>query len=323
MVKQSGHKYLSLSQSSITPRNHLDHTVLIIMFFLLHNESETRSSHFIATAHFQLPGLRCDSEGHLPNGSKHPVSFTSNFQNDMAVFHGPSTTPSSELNSSEYGKLKRRVSNESSNWDGESSGTEQSFRTAYADMPPKPRQTRFIERFESVKQLTESNLAVLQAGYTGAPPQPTSPFDGELHLRPSPRATAFLVKRKPLPDTAQKALIEMNDEADIESHAKSADEASNQNHTLGHASHGRRPSFHRTNTVFTDFLPYDQVRTWQQVDNEEYQDRRRHSLSAIALEGMKKLNLDRDALSAHSKKTANQLKKVIKQHILDKEKSTS
>ena len=217
----------------------------------------------------------------------------------------------------------RRTSSESSDCNSESSGTEQSFRTAYADMPPKPRQTRFIERFESVKQLTERNLATLQAGLDGASCQPTSPLDSESHLRPSPRATAFLIKRKPLPDTAQRAIIETRDEADIESLAKSADEASNQNHTLGHPSHGRRPSFHRTNTVFTDFLPYDQVRTWQQVDNEEYQDRRRHSLSAIALEGMKKLNLDRDALSAHSKKTANQLKKVIKQHILDKEKSTS
>jgi len=250
-----------------------------------------------------------------------PSTLTSNFENVMAVFHGPSTTPSSELNSSESGKLKRRVSNESSKWDGESSGTEQSFRTAYADMPPKPRQTRFIERFESVKQLTERNLAVLQAEYTGAPPQPTSPLDGELHLRPSPRATAFLIKRKPLPDAAQKALIEIIDGVGAESLTRSADEASNQNNTLGHPSHGRRPSFHRTNTVFTDFLPYDQVRTWQQVDNEEYQDRRRHSLSAIALDRMKKLNLDRDALLDQSKNAANQLKKVIKQHILDKEKS--
>ncbi|KAH6870653.1 hypothetical protein BKA58DRAFT_402161 [Alternaria rosae] len=184
-------------------------------------------------------------------------------------------------------------------------------------------QSRFIERFESVKQLTVGNLAALQAGYNDVQSQPTSPLDGELHLRPSPGATASLIKRKPLPDTAQKAIIEMRNETDVESFGNSGDEASHQNHTLAHPTHGRRPSFHRTNTVFTDFLPYNQVRTWQQVDNEEYQDRCRHSLSAIALDRMKKLNLDRDTLSAQRKKTANQLKKVIEQHILDKEKSIS
>lgn len=252
-----------------------------------------------------------------------PSASTLNIQNAMAAFHGPSTTPSSELNSSESGKLERRVSNETSNKDGGSSDTEQSFRTAYADIPPKPRQTRFIERFESVKQLTVGNLAALQAGYNDVQSQPTSPLDGELHLRPSPGATSILIKRKPLPDTAQKAIIEMRDKTDVELFGNSGDKASHPNHTLAHPTHGRRLSFHRMNTVFTDFLPYDQVRTWQQVDNEEYQDRRRHSLSAIALDRMKKLNLDRDTLSAQSKKTANQLKKVIKQHILDKEKSIS
>jgi hypothetical protein len=64
------------------------------------------------------------------------------------------------------------------------------------------------------------------------------------------------------------------------------------------------------------------VRTWQQVDNEEYQRRHAHSLSAIALNGMKKLNPNRDSLSIQGKKTAAQLNE-IKRRVFDREKSTS
>jgi hypothetical protein len=250
-----------------------------------------------------------------------PSASTPNFLNSMAAYQGPIATPSSELNSSKKRKLVPTVPDKQSGGEGESSGTEQSFRTAHADAPPKPRISRFIERFESIK-LTERNLAMMQADCKRVPPQPTSPIDSHFRLEPSPGATTFRIKRKPLPDSARNALQEMKDDAQVAALEKRATLGLGQNRVPLEPTRDRRSSFHRTDTVFTDFLPYGQLRTWQQVDNEDYQDRRRHSLSAIALNSMKKLNLDRDTLSAQSAKTANQLRKVMKRHVLDKEKST-
>ena len=59
----------------------------------------------------------------------------------------------------------------------------------------------------------------------------------------------------------------------------------------------QRPKVSRINTHFEDFVPVHQVKTWQQVDNEELQQRRAHSLSGIA--------------SGGAMKVKKQLKKVI------------
>jgi hypothetical protein len=206
-------------------------------------------------------------------------------------------------------RLMGEVSDEISSWEYESSGTEQSFRTTRAAVPC--RKPRFIERFESVK-LTEKNFAALQAGYKRVPPRPASPVDSKFRFEPSPSTTTYRIKRKPLLDSARRALQQMKDET--EALQRSRDDSLAQDSKL--STPDCSPSLPRSNTNFTDFVPYHQVRMWQQVDNEEYQRRRAHSLSAIALNGMKKLSPNRDILCVQGKKTAAQLKE-IKRRVFD------
>jgi hypothetical protein len=208
-------------------------------------------------------------------------------------------------------RLMGEVSDEISSWEYESSGTEQSFCTARAAVPSACRKPRFIERFESVK-LTEKNLATLQADYKRVPPRPASPVDSEFRFDPSPGTTTYRIKRKPLPDSAREALQQMKDETEALQRSQDDSLAQDSKPSTPDCS----PFLPRSNTNFTDFVPYHQVRTWQQVDNEEYLRRRAHSLSAIALNGIKKLSPNRDNLSMQSKKTAAQLKE-IKRRVID------
>jgi len=59
-----------------------------------------------------------------------------------------------------------------------------------------------------------------------------------------------------------------------------------------------RPEVSRATTRFEDFVPVHQVKTWQEVDDEELQRRRALSISCIASKGAKKVKM--------------QLEKVIK-----------
>lgn len=248
--------------------------------------------------HSQLRALNCELPAITGNKLHH---FGFQLPAIMVMFRGPSQDPSSS--SSETSKFMGEVSDEMDNSESESSGTEQSFSTAYAATPPVPRKrsrkARFIERFDSVK-LTEANLTALQTGHKRITPKPASIIDNHFRFEPSPGAKTFRISRKPLPDSAREAVQKVKDET-----------GAAQDQTLANPTQEHRPCFPRSNTNFTDILPYHQIGTWQQVDNEEWQRQRAHSISAVAVGQMKKLSTSCDGLSTQSKKTAGQLKGVI------------
>ena len=207
------------------------------------------------------------------------------------------------------------VSNEPSYSEVESSGTEQSFCTAYATIPPTAkkvprrvsRKSRFIEQFGSLK-LTKANLHALEASQDRITPKPATPVEREIRFESSPRGKTFFIPRKPLPESAREVLQKIRAET-ITQHDEPPISESDSS-----------PCPPRSNATFEDFLPYHQLRTWQQDDNEEWQRRRARSLSAVAFESMKKLNSSCDSLSIQGKKTANQVKEVIKRRMLDHDK---
>lgn len=207
------------------------------------------------------------------------------------------------------------VSNEPSYSEVESSGTEQSFCTAYATIPPTAkkvprrvsRKSRFIEQFGSLK-LTKANLHALEASHNRITPKPATPVEREIRFESSPRGKTFFIPRKPLPESAREVLQKIRAET-ITQHDEPPISESDSS-----------PCPPRSNATFEDFLPYHQLRTWQQDDNEEWQRRRARSLSAVAFESMKKLNSSCDSLSIQGKKTANEVKEVIKRRMLDHDK---
>ena len=207
------------------------------------------------------------------------------------------------------------VSNEPSYSEVESSGTEQSFCTAYATIPPTAkkvprrvsRKSRFIEQFGSLK-LTKANLHALEASHNRITQKPATPVEREIRFESSPRGKTFFIPRKPLPESAREVLQKIRAET-ITQHDEPPISESDSS-----------PCPPRSNATFEDFLPYHQLRTWQQDDNEEWQRRRARSLSAVAFESMKKLNSSCDSLSIQGKKTANQVKEVIKRRMLDHDK---
>ena len=207
------------------------------------------------------------------------------------------------------------VSNEPCYSEVESSGTEQSFCTAYATIPPTAkkvprrvsRKSRFIEQFGSLK-LTKANLHALEASHNRITPKPATPVEREIRFESSPRGKTFFIPRKPLPESAREVLQKIRAET-ITQHDEPPISESDSS-----------PCPPRSNATFEDFLPYHQLRTWQQDDNEEWQRRRARSLSAVAFESMKKLNSSCDSLSIQGKKTANQVKEVIKRRMLDHDK---
>ncbi|KAH8627531.1 hypothetical protein IG631_17299 [Alternaria alternata] len=91
------------------------------------------------------------------------------------------------------------VSNEPSYSEAESSGTEQSFRTACATIPriakkvPRrvSRKSRFIEQFGSLK-LTKANLHALEASQDRITPKPATPVEREIRFESSPHGKTFL-----------------------------------------------------------------------------------------------------------------------------------
>ena len=206
------------------------------------------------------------------------------------------------------------VSNEPSYSEVESSGTEQSFCTAYATIPPTAkkvpkrvsRKSRFIEQFGSLK-LTKANLHALEVSHNRITPKPATPVEREIRFESSPRGKTFFIPRKPLPESAREILHKMRDETITQYEELISESDSN-------------PCPPRSNANFADFLPYHQLRTWQQDDNEEWQRRRARSLPAVAFESMKKFNSSCDNLSIHGKKTANEVKVVIKRRMLDHDK---
>ncbi|KAG9185346.1 hypothetical protein G6011_07890 [Alternaria panax] len=230
----------------------------------------------------------------------------------MENLRGSSDIPSSS--SEGMHKLMRESSPDSDNWEGESSGTEQSFRDACAAIPTttkkEPREisrkSRFIEQFGSIK-LTKENLQALEAGHNRTAPKPASPVDNQFRPEPSPGVKAFRISRKPLPQSARETIQKMRDEFVTQ----------NLTPPVSKSEGSTSP---RSNANFTDFLPYHQLRSWQQDDNEEWQRRRAQSFSAVASEGMKKFNSSCGNLSVQSKKTVNQLKDVIKRRMLDHDK---
>jgi hypothetical protein len=210
------------------------------------------------------------------------------------------------------------MAKELDDWEGASSGTEQSFRTAHAAIPPMSREVprkasrkaRFIERFESVK-LTKENLSALQAGYKRVPAKADSPADNHFHFNPSPGTEGFRISRKPLADSAREALQKLKDETAEATQKMGDDSVLADDLTFPDPARQRRSCSSRSNTDFTDFLPYHQIVTWQQIDNEEWQRRQVHSIPALAFDGMKRLSSSCDGLSTQSKRTASQLKEVI------------
>ncbi|KAF7676137.1 hypothetical protein GT037_005642 [Alternaria burnsii] len=207
------------------------------------------------------------------------------------------------------------ISNESGYSEVESSGTEQSFCTAYATISPTAkkvprkisRKSRFVEQFGSLK-LTKANLHALEASHNCITAKLATPVEREIRFQSSPCGKAFFIPRKPLPESAREILQKIRAETIIQHDEPPISESDNS------------PCPPRLNAAFEDFLPYHQLRTWQQDDNEERQRQRARSLSAVAFESMKKFNSGCDNLSVQGKKTANQLKEVIKHRMLDHEK---
>ena len=283
------------------------------MASIVRNKSATCFSHLRATSHSTArTQLRLKEISATTTTSALPMSKLM-FQDVMAKpYEHWGDHSSSSLGTHQP---MEEVSNEPSYSEVESSGTEQSFCTAYATIPPTAkkvprrvsRKSRFIEQFGSLK-LTKANLHALEASQDRITPKPATPVEREIRFESSPSGKTFFIPRKPLPESAREILQKIRAET-ITQHDEPPISESDSS-----------PCPPRSNATFEDFLPYHQLRTWQQDDNEEWQCRRARSLSAVAFESMKKLNSSCDSLSIQGKKTANQVKEVIKRRMLDHDK---
>lgn len=283
------------------------------MASIVRNKSATCFSHSRATSHSTVrTQLRLKEISATKTTSALPMS--------KLIFQNIMTEPYEhwgDHSSSSLGTHQpmEEASNESSYSEAESSGTEQSFCTACATIPPTAkkaprrvsRKSRFIEQFGSLK-LTKANLHALEASHNRITPKPATPVKREIRFESSPRGNSFFIPRKPLRESAREILQKIRAET-ITQHDEPPISESDSS-----------PCPLRSNATFEDFLPYHQLRTWQQDDNEEWQRRRARSLSAVAFESMKKLNSSCDNLSIQGKKTANQVKEVIKRRMLDHDK---